>query len=686
MDEQSSLLTGAAPVVVPAVTKYRPVVHLLSVVAAVAALAGVATYGSGAGHSAKASSSLYTTFNDDDLEYELGKRIKAQNEYTAINGYAGKGYSHLSEGAVVEPHRLTTLVFSVPDGFEVDTSVGPFWNVTYNPTGKKTDTISNVIVEADGGNVELQATIRFTDIGSHHVSVHIPLVGAVKAYTASRGMYSHYVRRNIKKLTDTERGDFFDAYLTMYRLNTSIGHLKYGANFKGLKDYVGAHLSAAGKRNADKFHDGMGFLTQHAALTNEFETSLQSITPYISVPFWDYTEDGELVHKHKNLDVAWEQELWSADWFGNATSPEHFVEEGRFAYQKVFTSHEADVVKNPYGIMRAPWNVGKSLHLTRVHKFCQTSLGYDSWPYCPDHYNLTFGAEYGSFYEYIWTAGYVPHGPIHYYIGGYTNCENEESMLKTFQKLNLGQQHVDYFSQWMIFLPKNLWRSYMTESPRYCSMDANQTECHMQCLLDYNNKQDVEDFWKTVYDNVKDLGMSRVDNSADWLMSLEEWQSRGLMKYYCETPFTPGEQIEAASPLDISFWPIHPTMERLFQYKRLVNDFSNTEWANPNDDYTEYCTQGGNEKDMEEYMGRTPDDDMGTLCDGHHADDMTMFKSVVKEASGEYKKLATSNIELLRMINPSDYQVSYIYEDFTWEHCSGYYTFENVSWGDYNKQ
>ena len=50
---------------------------------------------------------------------------------------------------------------------------------------------------------------------------------------------------------------------------------------------------AAGRRN-DALHDGMGFLTQHAAITNEFEAARQSVLPSATVPYWDYTYDGEL--------------------------------------------------------------------------------------------------------------------------------------------------------------------------------------------------------------------------------------------------------------------------------------------------------------------------------------------------------------------------------------------------------
>ena len=212
------------------------------------------------------------------------------------------------------------------------------------------------------------------------------------SYTKSANLYSNYVRRNVKHLTNEERNIFFDAFMEMYHHNTSEGQKIYGGHFRGLRDFVGAHLSAAGTRNADNFHDGMGFLTQHAALTNEFELAMQSMYPKMAMPYWDYTEDGEVIHAAQNLEVAWQQDIWGKDWFGNSTSSSrmHHVTEGRFAYQKAYKSDKAGVVTNAYGYMRSPWNTGKSPWVTRVHKFCDVSFSYQSWPICADHYNLTF--------------------------------------------------------------------------------------------------------------------------------------------------------------------------------------------------------------------------------------------------------------------------------------------------------
>merc|ERR1711998_761098 len=57
--------------------------------------------------------------------------------------------------------------------------------------------------------------------------------------------------------------------------------------------------------------------------------------------------------------------------------------------------------------------------------------------------------------------------------------------------------------------------------------------------------------------------------------------------------------------------------------------------------------------------------------------------SLVKDTTtGMYVYRATTNIELFRMINPSSYLASYIYEDFDFDHCTGAYEFPAVDWGN----
>ena len=50
-----------------------------------------------------------------------------------------------------------------------------------------------------------------------------------------------------------------------------------------------------------------------------------------------------------------------------------------------------------------------------------------------------------------------------------------------------------------------------------------------------------------------------------------------VRRLICDTSFVLGEQAESASPLAPSFWPVHPPMDRLLQYKRLANEFEAVE-------------------------------------------------------------------------------------------------------------
>lgn len=52
-----------------------------------------------------------------------------------------------------------------------------------------------------------------------------------------------------------------------------------------------------------------------------------------------------------------------------------------------------------------------------------------------------------------------------------------------------------------------------------------------------------------------------------------------------------GDQLESASPMDPSFWPIHPTIERLYMLKKLRGYFSDESWPSiGTSSYGEDCT------------------------------------------------------------------------------------------------
>ena len=57
------------------------------------------------------------------------------------------------------------------------------------------------------------------------------------------------------------------------------GRAAYGTHYKSLDEFCALHLNAAGARSHDQIHDGMGIVTQHLAITQAFEQSIQAIAP-----------------------------------------------------------------------------------------------------------------------------------------------------------------------------------------------------------------------------------------------------------------------------------------------------------------------------------------------------------------------------------------------------------------------
>ena len=176
------------------------------------------------------------------------------------------------------------------------------------------------------------------------------------------------------------------------------------------------HLNTAGARSHDKIHDGLGVVTQHIAITQAFELSLQSIAPHISVPYWDYTYDS--AHSKTEFEgqdkTVFHHDLFADSWFGSTSKDRsHAITNGRFAYQMVsmYNSSSGDL-HSPFGYLRAPWNVNPSPYVTRYHKLCgigpeETYVDSSSmkeltdyqWPTCASHYKLTFS--YDSWYDWV---------------------------------------------------------------------------------------------------------------------------------------------------------------------------------------------------------------------------------------------------------------------------------------------
>ena len=90
----------------------------------------------------------------------------------------------------------------------------------------------------------------------------------------------------MRDLDDEDRGKLLDTMQMLWTTDGDRGRELYGRQFKSATEVTALHAFYAADRTCDHLHDGLGFLTQHAALTLTFEQSLQSIHPRVSLPFW----------------------------------------------------------------------------------------------------------------------------------------------------------------------------------------------------------------------------------------------------------------------------------------------------------------------------------------------------------------------------------------------------------------
>lgn len=83
-----------------------------------------------------------------------------------------------------------------------------------------------------------------------------------------------------------------------------------------------------------------------------------------------------------------------------------------------------------------------------------------------------------------------------------------------------------------------------------------------------------------------------------------------------------GDHLESASPSDPSFWPIHPSMERLLQAKLMAGGFETYEWSS--DISTGYVCDKSECYEYEEGSKG----EFEACCYGHYESEMQSLVSV----------------------------------------------------------
>lgn len=549
--------------------------------------------------------------------------FSANNKYTRLHGPIGGHYPWI-DAPVVEPFRESTLI--VKGGRN---NHKYFWNIS-SSRGNQTITFEGLILETN-----------FTEIDDYTVGI-----SEYHRHKLKREYYGkliiRYVRRELRSLEPIDRERFMSTAFELWSLSSDEGVAIYGNKFRSIDYLTALHNHLAGDRECDHMHDGLGFMTQHAGLTYLFEKALQSVDQSVTVPYWDWTIDVTR-DAYNNLSNAaiWSWEVWNPEYFGSASNSEHTMTEGRWAFVNV-SKDNWNETHNPYGFLRAPWNMNSRPYLTRYnytgsakHQFATVDMGL---PTCMDFWNLLM--DYDTWYEFGWAMPYDPHARVHSVIGGSEAGPKFDKIAKYFNDSVLSEIAKLHF-----FWTKNMWRSYMIDFPSYCSLDTPQHHCRGSCdqLAEAIEEENLH-----IYIDM--FGDSSVISA---IMSLTQEKQAEVVKSMCDSALAIGDQMESASPLDISFWPIHPNLERIWMVKKLSGTFTSEEWP----------------------INGTS---LGSECYGHGPKDVLPFGDIF-DSPGHRHYQNLTNVELYAMMDPNNDQLPYLYDDFTLLHCE-YYGFDFESW------
>ena len=196
---------------------------------------------------------------------------------------------------------------------------------------------------------------------------------------------------------------------------------------------------------------------------------------------------------------------------------------------------------------------------------------------------------------------------------------------------------------------KTGWRDEVLEVPMYCSEDAPVSECMWTCVKDIES-------------NTEAVALMEMSGIYESEVGTENFSKIAKISF-CEVPYWPGDHFEAASPVEASFWPIHPAMERLLMMRELSNPFTDKTWLPSSNDTACTKTTSG--------------------CKGHNAYDVTVFKSTVKTArNAAFKTVHLTNEEVRNAVLPSSdaFTLPYVYNHFKWAHCDALgHTFPTVA-------
>ena len=214
---------------------------------------------------------------------------------------------------------------------------------------------------------------------------------------------------------------------------------------------------------------------------------------------------------------------------------------------------------------------------------------------------------------------------------------------------------------------KNMYRASMLTFPTYCDQDTPFTYCHGTCAdlaqleraVEVGHITFVNAYWESMF--------SWADAASfAWLTPDVKVH---IIREVCDLGVgVDGDHLESGSPMDPSFWPIHPTMERLWAFKKLTGTFFDEAWPRRPGDYAEVGGCYGHSWNSTvpfAFALKTS----GAEPSGAAAGDPTSSTPLTGFNGSAATRLYTTN-EIMQLASPESDSMPYVYADFAWEHCA----------------
>jgi len=557
-------------------------------------------------------------------------QLSFSDHYTAITGPVYDNYLFMDgiQGGIVAAHLETTIQV-VSDAL---CSSGLDCSYSYMVDGGAVDPEEND---------HTKVVFTFTDLRAYTVEVTSSSGASVSMQVMCR-----YVRRELRSLSDADRQAYFDAVATVYTVPAAEGKKLYGDGYKDAGYFINYHTWMAGERGCDHLHDGMGFLTGHNAITLEFEGVLQSVNVAVITPYWDYTIDMHQVKEaDDNMAVFYESPVFQEDWFGPMGDEKnsYVVTSGAATTYLSVDPNFWDVpeterkVENGFGLLRSPWNVANIPFLLRSNKTYGFYSGYDSGPKCAEFYSAM---KYDDLYVFTDFAQANCHGSIHTIIGGVFN-----SNYRHWAKMhNWKEKYAEAAGLQAFGVLKGLWRSEYSECPSSCSYDSSIYDCACVCTGTAMDMTDVE----------LEHFITKFANSIEF--EDDKHLEKEFAKLVCgqdekySVPFL-GDAMNSGATADPSFWPTHPNIDRLFQWRRLQGLSSVDTWMESGASSSNYWGSGSDAE-----------------CWGHNPDDVMIWRSLFLGDEDDDSFYTAK--ELFTKMDPHLGTLTYVFDRFEWPHCA----------------